>query len=413
MKFLHAADIHLDSPLTGLARRADDASIPERVTRDCTRRAFENLIALAIEEDVAFVLIAGDLYDRDWRDFSTGLFFAEQMRRLGRPCVMVSGNHDAASVISKKLTLPPNVHLMSSRKVDTWRSDELGVVVHGRSFPDRHIAEDLSADYPGPEPGRLSIAMLHTSAEDPGAHEVYAPCSVQALAAGGYDYWALGHIHDRRVLHEKPWIVFPGNTQGRHARETGAKGATLVEEQDGRIVRIDHRATDVLRWACLHVDLAGAETMAEAATRLRFELAPLSETADARPMLVRVILHGETALHARFVADPAAIEAECRGAAVLAPGEVFIERVLIETRMPARAGAGADAELEQAFARALDDPALTARLLDEFAKLRAELPRIPGRAEAVDLPTDIEALRALLPDAWQLASRAMANGDAP
>jgi len=403
MKFLHAADIHLDSPLAGIARRGQ---IPEHITRDCTRRAFMNVIDLAITQDVAFVLIAGDLYDGDWRDFSTGLFFNEQMRRLGRPCILVRGNHDAASIISKQITLPPNVYEMSSRKVDRFALDDLGVVIHGRSFPDRHILEDFSETYPGPEPGRLSIAMLHSSAEDPGEHEVYAPCRVGSLVGKGYDYWALGHIHERRVLHERPFVVFPGNIQGRHVREPGAKGVTLVEVADRRIVSVAHHATDVVRWAQVPVSLEGAEHFAEAAVRLRFALEACAGAMEGRPLLARVMCSGATPLHAGFMADPAAIEAECRNAAFATGADIHVERMVLNTRAPDGAGAGAGAELAEMFARGVDDAELMQRLLAEFAKLRGDVPFVAGRAPA-DVPKDEEELRRLVPDAWFLAEQAL------
>ena len=409
MKFLHAADIHLDSPLAGITRRG---AIPAHVMQDCTRRAFVNLIDLAITENVAFLLIAGDVYDGDWRDFSTGLFFNEQMRRLGRPCIIVRGNHDAVSVITSKLTLPPNVVEMSSRKVDRWASDELGVVIHGRSFPDRHIPEDFSEGYPGPEAGKLSIAMLHTSAEDPGAHEVYAPCRVDALAGKGYDYWALGHIHDRRVLHERPWIVFPGNTQGRHARETGSRGATLIEVADGRIANVTHKPTDVLRWAQVNVSLDGVDSMADAAMRLRFAFEENTAFTEGRPLIARVILSGTTDLHAGFAADPATIEAECRNAAASLNAEIFIERVLLQTRAADSAGAGASAALAEAFAAGLDDAELVERLLADFRKLRQDLPFIAGRDGRAAIPDSPEALRALLGDSWHLAAQFLHAGEA-
>lgn len=225
MKFLHAADIHLDSPLAGVHARAD---LPSAVMHRCTRRAFTAMIDLALAEDVAFVVIAGDLYDGDWKDFSTGLFFAEEMRRLGRPCCLLRGNHDARSLISRNLTLPPNVREFSSRTCETITLADLGVALHGYSFPNRAVPENLSASYPAPTPGMLNIGVLHTSAEDPGEHETYAPCRVADLTLKGYDYWALGHIHDRRVLAERPWVVFPGNLQGRHSKEAGPKGCTLV-----------------------------------------------------------------------------------------------------------------------------------------------------------------------------------------
>ena len=408
MKFLHAADIHLDSPLAGLARRGD---VPAHVLQDCTRRAFVNLIDLALTEDVAFLLIAGDVYDGDWRDFSTGLFFNEQMRRLGKPCIIVRGNHDAASVITSKLTLPANVHVMSTRKVDRWVSDELGVVIHGRSFPDRHILEDFSDTYPGPERGKFSIAMLHTSAEDTGTHEVYAPCRAAALAGKGYDYWALGHIHDRRVLSEHPWVVFPGNTQGRHARETGAKGATLVEVADGRIVDVAHRATDVLRWAQIAVPLEGAVSLSDVAMRLRFAFEAQTGFTGGRPLIARVTLTGATGLHEGFAADPAAIEAECRDAAASLQADIYIERVVLQTRLADAAGRGANSELAQAFADGLEEPDLVERILADFKKLRQDMPFLPGADRATAVPDTPEALRGLLGDAWLLAAGALHSSE--
>jgi exonuclease SbcD len=204
MKFLHAADIHLDSPLSGLKARAD---LPRDIIAHCTRRAFSAMIDLALAEDVAFVIIAGDLYHGNWRDFSTGLFFAAEMRRLNRACYLLRGNHDARSVITSKLRLPSNVREFSSRTCETFELTELGVALHGHSFPKRAVPEDLSLGYRDPLPGLLNIGVLHTSAEDPGEHETYAPCRVDALRLKGYDYWALGHIHDRRILSESPWVV--------------------------------------------------------------------------------------------------------------------------------------------------------------------------------------------------------------
>ena len=281
MKFIHAADIHLDSPLAGLMRRDD---VPGHVTHDATRRAFTNLIDLAITENVAFVLIAGDLYDSNWRDFNTGLFFAREMRRLDRPCILIRGNHDASAVLTRHLHPPPNVTVLSARKVETCVLEAHGVAIHGQSFPSRAVTEDLSAAYPPPRAGLFNIGLLHTSAEDPGEHETYAPCRVESLAVKGYDYWALGHIHARRTLHERPWIVFPGNIQGRHVRESGAKGCALVEVRHGRVESVEHRATDVLRWAQIAVDLDGAATAEEIALRLRFALSEAQDAAEGRPL---------------------------------------------------------------------------------------------------------------------------------
>ncbi len=411
VKFLHAADIHLDSPLAGQTRRG---TAPERLTRDCTRQAFRNLIDLAIAEDVAFVVIAGDLYDADWRDFSTGLFFAGEMRRLaGRPCILVRGNHDAGSVITRNLEPPGNVRVFSTRRAETFRFDEFGVALHGRSFPTRAVEEDFASGYPPPIAGLLNIGVLHTSAEDPGEHEVYAPCSVGSLAVKGYEYWALGHIHQRRVLHERPWIVFPGNLQGRHPREVGAKGCMLVEVEEGRIVAVTPRATDVLRWGAVTADLGGAAAIAEILARVRMELAGALAASEGRPLIVRLTLAGATAQHAAMLADLDAIEAECRAAAAQLSGELYIERVRVQTRPAGQGLSGeAAAQLAEAFLAGLDDPAVVAQLLEDFRAIAAQMPGLKGR-EGAPLPQSLEALRDLAPEAWQIVAHALAGGAAP
>jgi exonuclease SbcD len=405
MKFLHAADIHLDSLLAGLRARAD---LPDEVIRHCTRRAFAAMIDLALAEDVAFVVIAGDLYDGDWKDFSTGLFFAEQMRRLARPCFLLRGNHDARSLITRSLRPPENVTEFSSRTCETIRPPGLGVALHGHSFPNRAVPEDLSAAYAEPVAGMLNIGVLHTSAEDPGEHEVYAPCRVAGLALKGYDYWALGHIHQRRVLAERPWIVFPGNPQGRHPKETGAKGCSLVTVEDRRVVAVEHRAVDVLRWAALEVDATGADVVTLTGRIAETTRAALAG-ADGRPVLARLTLTGATELHGRLLDDTDRLAAECRNAAIEADAALWVESVRVRTRPVPLAKDDVLAPLRAAFAAGLDDPALVEALLDHLAQLRQKLPA-PARA-ALELPDDAEGLRALAEDAWQIAADALAAAE--
>jgi exonuclease SbcD len=405
MKFLHAADIHLDSPLAGLRARAD---LPDAVIRHCTRRAFTAMIDLARAEDVAFVVIAGDLYDGDWKDFSTGLFFAEEMRRLGRPCFLLRGNHDARSLITRNLTLPPNVREFSSRTCETAPLADLGVVLHGHSFPNRAVPEDLSAGYAARVAGMLNIGVLHTSAEDPGEHETYAPCSIAGLALKGYDYWALGHIHARRVLAERPWIVFPGNLQGRHPNETGPKGCTLVTVEDRKVVAVEHRTVDVLRWAALEVDATGAD-VATLTGRIADSVGSALAAADDRPVLARVTLIGATDLHGTLQGDTDRLAAECRNAAIEADGALFVESVRVRTRPVPLAEDDMLAPLRAAFAAGLDDPALVTSLLEDFASLRQKLPA-PARA-GLELPDDEEGLRTLAEEAWQIAADALAAAE--
>ena len=402
MKFLHAADIHLDSPLAGLRARED---LPDSVIRHCTRRAFANMIDLARAEDVAFVVIAGDLYDGDWKDFSSGLFFAEQMQRLGRPCFLLRGNHDARSVITRSLRLPPNVQEFSSRTCQTFELPDLGVALHGHSFPNRAVPEDLSAGYRDPVNGLVNIGVLHTSADDPGEHETYAPCSVPALTLKGYDYWALGHIHARRELSRRPWIVFPGNLQGRHPRETGPKGCTLVTIEDGKVVSAEHRSVDVLRWSALEVDVTDLDETSLIG-RIGEAAKQVVDQSDSRPVLARLTLTGTTDRHAMLLGDTDHLAAECRNAALEADGALWVESVRVQTRPPPQPAADTLTPLRAAFTAGLDDPDLIAGLLEEFAALRQKLPA-PARAD-LDLPNDPDALRRFVEDAWQITADALA-----
>lgn len=406
MRFLHAADIHLDSPLAGLRARAD---LPVAVIRDCTRRAFVNLIDLAIAEDVAFVVLAGDLYDGNWKDFSTGLFFNEQMRRLGRPCYLLRGNHDAASVVTRGLKPEPNVHEFSSRTCQTFTLAELGVALHGHSFPNRAVPEDLSAGYCTPLPGWFNIGVLHTSADDPGEHATYAPCSVAALRTQGYDYWALGHIHAARVLSEDPWIVFPGNLQGRHPKETGPKGCCLVTVENGRVVGApEHRSVDVLRWAALEVDVTGLGidgVMGAVETAVR----GAAEAADGRPILARLTLTGATPLHGALLGDTERLAAECRNAAGAAGRELWVEQVCMRTRPAVADLADSVAPLRAAFMAGLDDPKLVERLLKDLQALRQKVPG-PAR-QTVDLPDGRAALIGLAAAAWAVVAETLTAAD--
>ncbi len=404
MKFLHAADIHLDSPLSGLGARKD---LPDAVIRNCTRRAFTAMIDLARQEDVAFLVIAGDLYDGDWKDFSTGLFFASEMRRLDRPCFLLRGNHDAHSVITRTLTLPPNAREFSSRTCETFRLDELGVALHGHSFPNRAVPEDLSAGYPRPIEGMFNIGVLHTSAEDPGPHDTYAPCRLTELALKGYDYWALGHIHARRVLAERPWILFPGNLQGRHIRECGAKGCTLVTVEDRTVVALEHRAVDVARWVTLDVDATDADPVILTG-RITNAVRTALETADGRPLLARLTLGGAAGIADAFLADREQLAAICSNAAIAAGGELWVESVDVHTRPVQAATADMLAPLYAAFLAGLDDEATVSTLLQDFAALGQKLPA-SARA-ALTLPKDAAALRDLAREAWQITANALIPG---
>ena len=128
-KFIHAADVHLDSPLRGLERYE---GAPVQRIRDASRIALENLVTLAIDEKVAFVLIAGDLYDGDWREFRTGLHFVQQaikLRDAGIEVLMIAGNHDAANRMTKSLSLPDNVTFFKSKAAHSVSLESIHVAI--------------------------------------------------------------------------------------------------------------------------------------------------------------------------------------------------------------------------------------------------------------------------------------------
>ena len=327
-KFIHAADIHLDSPLRGLSRYE---SAPAESIRDACRRAFKNLVDLAIEEKVSFVLLVGDLYDGDWKDYSTGIFLSQQMGRLGRHNISVftvAGNHDAANRMTKTLDSPSNMTLLSSRKVETIRIDDLSVAIHGQSYGTQDVSENLTAGFSVAEKGIFNIGLLHTSLNGREGHEVYAPCSVDDLRSKGYQYWALGHIHNQELVSKDPWIVFPGCVQGRHIRETGAKGCMLVTVEDGTVDSVEKCPLDVLRWVLCNVDVTDAVEKRDVLELTRKAIENERTSAEGRPIAIRIRFEGATSISNELAAYPERIEQQIKIlAAEISCNDLWIERV--------------------------------------------------------------------------------------
>ncbi|SDG29484.1 DNA repair exonuclease SbcCD nuclease subunit [Sinosporangium album] len=374
MKLLHAADLHIDSPLRGLSTYE---GAPADDLRTASRRALENLVSLAESEPVDAVLLAGDIYDGDWRDYQTGLFFVRcmsELREAGIPVYMVSGNHDAQNRMTRSLRLPSTVFMLEADGPETRRDEGLGLAVHGQSFKQRDVSDNLAITYPEPCAGLFNVGLLHTALGGREGHELYAPCSVEHLAAKGYDYWALGHVHKREVVSQDPWIVFPGNAQGRHARETGPKGCTIVEVDDLRVSSVQHHDLDVARWEHLKVDVSEA---ADPDAVVDLVAAQLRAMESGRLHAVRVSLVGRSEAHLRLWREQYQLVNDVRMLANELSG-VWVEKVRIETRLPDSPDEGA--------AGLLADLARTAAELradeDVFRQLVTRTPLLSGSLSA-------------------------------
>ena len=336
-KFIHTADIHLDSPLRGLSRYE---GAPIDRLRGATRQAFLNLMQFAIDEAVEFVIIAGDLFDGDWKDYNTGLFFASQMSKLRENKIrvfMVSGNHDAVSTITRKLNYPDNVYVFASKAPETIRFDEIGVALHGQSFAQRDVTTNLAVNYRSALPDYYNIGVLHTALSGREEHAQYAPCSKSDLLDKNYDYWALGHVHQGENVSEShdTIIVFPGIIQGRHIRETGSKGCTIVTIDDDRQTAIEPHSLDVLRWKHLNADISGITTDEAFIESISTVLEDASEQDADRMAAVRLEITGDSPMHTSLHDERERWVHQLRALATdIGDAEIWLEKVIFNTSAP-------------------------------------------------------------------------------
>jgi exonuclease SbcD len=407
VKFLHAADLHIDSPLRGLAAY-EGAPIDE--IRGATRRAVENLVSAAVSNNVDLVVVAGDIFDGDWKDYSTGLFWVRQLARLhdeGIPVVFVAGNHDAASEVSKRLSLPPNVTQLASATPQVKQFDDLGLAVVGQSFANRVVTNDLAATFPNADSGLFNIGLLHTSLDGRPGHASYAPTTLDVLRSRGYEYWALGHVHQREVVSAEPWIVFPGNLQGRQVRETGSKGASLVTVVEGEIMSVEHLELDVVRWANCSVDVSQSNSFEEVVAEISEVLETVASDASGRLVAARVNIIGACPIHSELWKrlEQLDIEARALGAA---RSDLWVEKVKLGTQDVVKA----DDELAVAIGARVrhlkEDPDVFASLNSMFVDLRNKLPPELRAGEPNDIdsasPASESHVRATLDSAADLIS---------
>ncbi|EFS0594139.1 exonuclease SbcCD subunit D [Listeria monocytogenes] len=250
IKFLHMADLHLDSPFIGLS------TLPQPLfsaIQESTFQSLERITTVAIKEAVDFVLIAGDIYDSEDQSVRAQARFAKEMKRLevaNIPVFMIHGNHDFIEKHKEKLALPSNVHVFSEQVEVMLHKTATGVSVniYGFSYNERHIRSSRIDEYRVQGDADFHIALLHGSeVSNSEEHDVYAPFRVQEISKKGFDYWALGHIHKRQLLAESPSIYYPGNIQGRNRKESGEKGASIINLSEASTT-IDFIGTSPIIW---------------------------------------------------------------------------------------------------------------------------------------------------------------------
>ena len=380
IRFVHAADLHLDSPFVGIRAVAPD-NIASAL-HGATFSAYDNIIKLCIDESVDALLVAGDVYDSADRSLRAQLNFVEGLKRLdvaGIRSFVCHGNHDPLDGWEARLDYPPSCTRFGPRfeAVPVFEEEPERAVVHGISYPTRDIYDNLVPQLGGVDPNTFSIGLMHANVDGNADHAAYAPCSLTDLVFSGLDYWALGHVHTRQVLSDRsPTVVYPGNSQGRHPNEPGARGVYLVDVDDDGTVTLDFRAVDTVRWERPILDISNMETEQDLIDGLHQGMEATLESSMGRSVVVRIALSGRGPLHGSLrqpnfiegVKDVLNVEWAERSPFA------WCERIEDETSPPfnrqERVG-GSDflAEVLKTVDRTKEDPEMLARMRDSLDDL--------------------------------------------
>jgi exonuclease SbcD len=313
MRFVHVADVHLD---TSFAGRSEPV---RRRLREASREAFRRAVDLAIREDVHAVLVAGDLFDGDRLSFRTERFLLEQAGRLADhriTMVYATGNHDPGSPETGPRTLawPSNVHVVGDatpRKVQIpdAAGEPVGYVsAIGHATPQE--SQDLSRLLPRPLGDLPEVGLVHTQVHaslGASEHHNYAPSELTYLLRAGYDYWALGHVHVRQPLADDPPVWYAGSLQGRTHADQGERGALLVDLSDRAAPAVSFRSLAPVRWETLEVDrLDSAESLDDLERQVQLAWTAqrgADPGASGTEWMARVILSGPCPLWSELRGD--------------------------------------------------------------------------------------------------------------
>jgi DNA repair protein SbcD/Mre11 len=382
-RFIHTADLHLDSPLRSLALRDPDLA---ELVAGASRQALRAIIDLCLSERVDALLIAGDLYDGSQTSLKTLRFLVAELARLDQAGIrsfIIRGNHDAASQITRELTLPPSAHVFGTRaEVVQLDTGALRVAVHGLSFRDPKAPDSLLPHYQPPRSDCVNIGLMHTSLNGAVGHDPYAPCALADLQNSGFSYWALGHIHKRAVYDGACTVVMPGIPQGRDIGEMGAGSVTLCTTGDDGNVQVQEHVVALASFARVAVDVGGLTDWVDLRGAVHAALA--AQPRKTPHLIARLTLRGTTPLAGRLLRDCDLALAEAQDIA-RALGLVWVEKLeLDQSARPPVAGALAelaaliDSDIRQSSAFVAELAALR-RQLD--AALPPELRDLVGQVD--------------------------------
>jgi DNA repair exonuclease SbcCD nuclease subunit len=407
IRILHTADVHLDSPLRSLALR--DPELRDRV-RTSSRTALTRIVDIAVAEDVAALLIAGDLFDGAERSARTASFLTLQLERLrehGIRVFYIKGNHDAENPLTGELTLPDNVHVFDGRGSKVQLAED--VWIHGVSFANRHAPESLLPKFPASVEGAVNIAMLHTSLTGAEGHDRYAPCTVGALAAAGFDYWALGHVHRRQVHSNAPWVVMPGTPQGRDIGELGTKSATLLTID--KTIEIEEVPTSVVEFLHLQIDATDTDSDDDLRDMLRRTLRDTARNLVSESAVIRLKLTGRTRRRWQVLRDQD-VWKETAAQYARETGTLWLDRVVFDLSDTEEPGHSATDELAGIMETIRKEPSFSETCRAEIEGILQELAP-QRRAELLPDEAAMEQLARRLAEAGAKRILARMKGATP
>lgn len=391
-RFVHAADIHLDSPLRSLALRNPELA---ELIGNASRQVFVRIVDLCLDERVDALLLAGDLYDGDQTSMKTARFLTEQLGRLHAANIrvfIIRGNHDALSKITKELVLPDSVTVFGQRADAVELSRDRGaqpIWVHGISFAKPQVPESLLGKYKPPVAGAINIGLMHTSLDGAAGHDVYAPCSTAHLAGSGFRYWALGHIHKRSATEGACAIVMPGIPQGRDVGESGPKSVTLVSVLADGSLSLDERVVSMAQFERVAVDASGLADWRQLAARIESALGEASDRSASDHLVARLSVYGATPLAwtIRRDADLLHTEAESRAAAI---GTVWIEKLEANCRRPALVDPADSSDPVEVLRRTMNDEIVGSEAFRAQAQIIVDslLDQLPAECRRVLAPDE-------------------------